>query len=827
MAASDINIRIGAKLDGLQREIKKAQSQLTRFADFAENTGRSLSTRLSLPIIGVGVAAVSSFAKFERLELGLKALATEGEDAGETLSRLRKIAELPGVDLSGVVNASSQFRSVGFEAAQAEKIIVGLSKAVTLSSVGPEQFDAIVRQFVQMSSKGRILQEDLSIILENVPSIGLAIDGAFGTRNIDKIKETGISTQQFTAEIIKAIDADERFQKAQGGVANEIENFGQSINFALAGLGRTIAESINLSGILQSLSGFVNRASEGFQKLSPDLQRAIIVFAGFAAAIGPVLLGLGALVNARVLLSKGLGALSGTFATIISGPIGKFSKFILSLVGNFRLLATSGIARSLVLAKGIGFIKTAISTLLNPLNLLIVGFTAAYTRSQTFRDIIGSIIDKLKTIGIKVINSFAGSFSGLGEIGSKVVGILAGVVSVIANLLSATISFIGGILGAVKRLASGDFSGAWSSIKTGAVDAFSAASNVVTDFQQVYQETANGLGSFKFPVDALVTKTDDTTKKPGPDGKPVRLTAEEYARLGTSIQEVIALERELQFIRANGRPAGIIQATAAITSQTAAVQGLNGALSASITDVGAKFQALPTQVSFAQESLNQYGAALSDIDQRSLVFGASFDALGAKISATKAAIDTALGDGFTAASENVVALVTELSKLEVLDTLAGGIQSVGAAIGNVAAEGALSFQSFAKAAVSAIGDVIAALIQQGVAAAIANAFKNPVGVIPPLGAALAAGAGLAAAGLFKGLLKAIPGLADGGIIPPGFSGDKFPAFLNSGEAVIPLDRLFKELGGGAGGSGEFVVRGQDLVLVMDRANNSSRRVNGR
>jgi hypothetical protein len=47
MAASDINIRIGAKLDGLQREIKKAQSQLTRFADFAENTGRDLSTRLS------------------------------------------------------------------------------------------------------------------------------------------------------------------------------------------------------------------------------------------------------------------------------------------------------------------------------------------------------------------------------------------------------------------------------------------------------------------------------------------------------------------------------------------------------------------------------------------------------------------------------------------------------------------------------------------------------------------------------------------------------------------------------------------------------------
>ena len=77
MAGNDINIRIGAKLDGLQRDIKKAQGSLTRFADFAESTGRDLSTRLSLPILGVGAAAVTSFAKFEKLELSLKALAEE------------------------------------------------------------------------------------------------------------------------------------------------------------------------------------------------------------------------------------------------------------------------------------------------------------------------------------------------------------------------------------------------------------------------------------------------------------------------------------------------------------------------------------------------------------------------------------------------------------------------------------------------------------------------------------------------------------------------------------------------------------------------------
>ena len=309
MAGNDINIRIGAKLDGLQRDIKKAQGSLTRFADFAESTGRDLSTRLSLPILGVGAAAVTSFAKFEKLELGLKALADEGEDTAETLRRLQEIAQLPGINLDQAARGSAQLRAVGFEAAQAEEILKGLSKAVTLSSEGPEALGSVVRQLVQMSSKGRILQEDLSVIQENVPSIGLALTDAFGTSNIEAIRETGISAQQFTAEIIKAISTNEKFQKATGGLSNEFDNFGQAVQFSLSTLGKSIAESINLSGILQKLSGFLSRVTQAFSDLSPSTQKFIIVTALAAAAIGPLLLGLGALAKAN-LLSSFLSALS-------------------------------------------------------------------------------------------------------------------------------------------------------------------------------------------------------------------------------------------------------------------------------------------------------------------------------------------------------------------------------------------------------------------------------------------------------------------------------------------------------------------------------------
>ena len=78
---------------------------------------------------------------------------------------------------------------------------------------------------------------------------------------------------------------------------------------------------------------------------------------------------------------------------------------------------------------------------------------------------------------------------------------------------------------------------------------------------------------------------------------------------------------------------------------------------------------------------------------------------------------------------------------------------IGVAIENLATQGALSFKTFAAAALSSISEVIGALIKQGVTAAVANAFKNPAGIVPGVGLALAGLAGAGASALFKGLIS--------------------------------------------------------------------------
>ena len=69
------------------------------------------------------------------------------------------------------------------------------------------------------------------------------------------------------------------------------------------------------------------------------------------------------------------------------------------------------------------------------------------------------------------------------------------------------------------------------------------------------------------------------------------------------------------------------------------------------------------------------------------------------------------------------------------------------------------------------------------------------------------------------------GMAEGGIIPPGYPNDSFPARLSSGEAVIPLDRL-GEHAGAVEVNITPTLRGEDIYWIVEevqrRIGNSSR-----
>ena len=65
--------------------------------------------------------------------------------------------------------------------------------------------------------------------------------------------------------------------------------------------------------------------------------------------------------------------------------------------------------------------------------------------------------------------------------------------------------------------------------------------------------------------------------------------------------------------------------------------------------------------------------------------------------------------------------------------------------------------------------------------------------------------------------------ANGGIISGPTMGlmGEYPGAQNNPEVVAPLDKLKEMIGGNGGGGGQFVLRGQDLLLSVNRAQKSS------
>ncbi|MGN6436877.1 MAG: hypothetical protein ACTHMM_10105 [Agriterribacter sp.] len=151
---------------------------------------------------------------------------------------------------------------------------------------------------------------------------------------------------------------------------------------------------------------------------------------------------------------------------------------------------------------------------------------------------------------------------------------------------------------------------------------------------------------------------------------------------------------------------------------------------------------------------------------------------------------------------------------------------VGETIGSLISEGSNGLSAFASIGV-ALSNVLInvgkAAIGTGIAIlGIQKALKslNPY-------VAIAAGVALVALGsvIKNKLSESAPGMATGGIVPPGYPNDSFPARLSSNEAVIPLDRLDSIMGGGSGNGGVLTARvsGNDLLFILNRAGRSNGR----
>jgi tape measure domain-containing protein len=329
MAIGKLLLKLGIDTTNLDKELGKVEKSMTRFGQNMSNLGSTLTQSLTLPIIGVGAAALKSFADMEKLQNGLIAIMGSSEGAAVELEKLRKVAENPGLALPEVVKASASLQSVGMSADAARETITQFGNAVARAGGGAEQFSGVTLALSQISAVGKVTQEDLNQIKERLPEFARVMKEEFGTVTAEGIRAIGVNSEEF---ITRSVSALSKLERANGGLGNAFDNLKDNVTNSLAELGKAINNSLNLEAVFTVLSEKINYLVEGFKGLNPATQEFIVKTALIVAAIGPAIFIVGKLITTfgalagtirliRTTILLMSSAISKAFASILANPV--------------------------------------------------------------------------------------------------------------------------------------------------------------------------------------------------------------------------------------------------------------------------------------------------------------------------------------------------------------------------------------------------------------------------------------------------------------------------------------------------------------------------
>jgi tape measure domain-containing protein len=794
---ADVQIRIGTEITQFQNGLRKAERELQRSADKFNNIGNNLTVAVSAPLAAIGFGALKSAGNIEALRLGFEATMTgAGKSTAEAtaeLLKLQKAAEAPGLDFEQAVKGSVRLQNVGFEAEQSRKIIAQLANGIALTGGSAQELDGVTRQFAQMAGKGRILQEDLTILLENMPVLSKVLKDTFGTANADGLRKLGISTEEF---ILKTTEGLTKLERVPGGLNNAFTNAGVSIKLALANVGESINKAVDVTGKLEAFSTTITDLAAGFSSLGQGTQQLILGFGAAALAAGPLFKLIGGSIETYSVAKNTVKALNQAVTSSISGyrdlapELGGLSAALRSAGAAWKALDTVakatviGAALGVVVALGFAFYKLSDS-------MSVAGKTQATLNdviAAAQKNIVGERLEAERLIG--VINSNTASYDDklaaqkrLQDISPEFFSNLSLEATGHDKNTAALQRYTAQLLTAAKAQA------AQEKIvelererldilqKIPAQQARALAGNVL----------GTGLGSALTGAANLFGSGTLTLEK-----RQQEIDAQIKALSGIATDASIATAKlQQQATTTVGTPLGVGAPIATGGSGTQKPVTFDG-----FKDVATGLVVIEDSAILVNDELSTLSTTMN------LVATENSNALAVALAYT--------ADNFYAARDAALANEEALLRVQAqMETAAAAGQAVGDAIFQASADGAASLGDLAKAGANAARQFIAQQIAMGIAAQVRSALGTGLA-----GLILAPIAGAAAGALFN---KLIPKFAEGGIVTGptyGLVGEAGP------EVIFPLSDLKKFMGSNGGGGAVQVfgrLSGTDILLSSERS----------
>jgi hypothetical protein len=270
-----------------EKQLKASQKRLIKIGDSFAGVGQAMTLALSVPLAGIGVAAVKGAQEQAAAMAQVEAaLASMGPVAQRTSEQLALAADK--LEMRSLYDAEVILKQV-------------TANLLTFGNVAGKQFDRAQQAALDMATRLGGEPQAAAIML------GKALNDP--VKGITALTRVGV---QFTAaqkEQIATMTAAGNTAGAQGVILAEVErqfrgaaaaaadtNPYRKMQVALGQAGDKIGEA--LLPLIPPVTDAIVAMAQAFTSLSPAAQSTVLVVGGLSAAFGPLLLGVGSVVSA-------------------------------------------------------------------------------------------------------------------------------------------------------------------------------------------------------------------------------------------------------------------------------------------------------------------------------------------------------------------------------------------------------------------------------------------------------------------------------------------------------------------------------------------------
>ncbi len=288
-----LNIVFGADLRGFDRAMKKAQRSIGKFGRKMQAVGKNLTTKVTLPVLGLGVAAVKMASDFEETDSKFKTVFSSIEDKAEaTAKTFRKSFGLSSQSAKELLSSTGDLL-VGFGftedsalslATQVNELAVDLASFTNFSGGAKGASEALTKSLLGE----REAIKSLGIAITETDLKKFAADHGLVWKELDRTAKANLTFQLALKQSAKAVGDYERTQDSLANqtrqLQEDLKDLGVEFGTILIPLAKELVASF------RDLSSFMS-------ELSPQAKENIVQFAKWAAIIGPLVMIVGNLVS--------------------------------------------------------------------------------------------------------------------------------------------------------------------------------------------------------------------------------------------------------------------------------------------------------------------------------------------------------------------------------------------------------------------------------------------------------------------------------------------------------------------------------------------------